>query len=290
MRPLFSIILPTFNREKVLGRSISSIINQTYSEWELIIIDNMSIDSTSEIVKNFKDSRIKYFSISNNGLIAKSRNFGISKSSGEFIAFIDSDDWWKKDKLKNCLECIKDGKKFLYHNGYINKDYLFFSKKIKFFRKVNYPVYEDLINNGPAFPMSSVVIQKKLFSKINFFKEDKFSNWDDFDAWLRLSKIFNDFYCIDKALVNIGIDKNNGLTPQVQIDMIEDMKQIYFKAKNENNVNLPNWCCFAMTIALFRKKNYKKAQVFLNEIKFDKLTFQNKIKVFVLKIFLKLKK
>ena len=102
--------------------------------------------------------------------------------------------------------------------------------------------------------MSSVVIQKKLFSQINFFKEDIFSNWDDFDAWLRLSKIFNDFYCIDKALVNIGIDKNNGLTPQVQIDMIEDMKQIYFKAKNENSVDLPNWCCFAMTIALFRKK------------------------------------
>ena len=71
--------------------------------------------------------------------------------------------------------------------------------------------------------------------------------------------------------------------------MIEDMKQIYFKAKNENSVDLPNWCCFAMTIAFFRKKKYKKALLFLNEIKFDKLTFRNKIKVLFLKVFLKLK-
>jgi len=286
----FSIILPTFNRGDVISRSISSVINQTYENWELIIIDNMSKDKTSEIVTKFNDDRIKYYKYSNNGVIAKSRNFGISKSTGEFIAFIDADDWWKRDKLKNCSNFVKKGHKFIYHNGFINEDYLFFSKKIKFFRKVNQPVYNDLINNGPAFPMSSVVIQKKLFSEINFFREDKLSNWDDFDAWLRLSKIFNDFYCLDKVLVNIGIDENNGLTPQVQIDMIEDMKVSYFNNEFNSEDYLPDWSRYALLIAFFRQRNYDQVYSIIKTIKFNKLPIFKRIKVLLLYFFLYLKK
>ncbi len=285
----FSIILPTFNREDVIIRSISSVIKQTYENWELIIIDNMSQDKTNEIVAKFDDNRIKYFKYSNNGIIAKSRNYGISKSKGEFIAFIDSDDWWKKDKLKNCLNFLNKGHKFIYHNGFINEDYFFFSKRIKFFRKVHQPVYKDLIDNGPAFPMSSVVIQKKLFSEINFFSEDKLSNWDDFDAWLRLSKIFNDFYCLDEVLVNLGIDDNNGLTPQVQIDMIEDMKVTYFNKEFDSKDYLPDWCHYALLIAFFRQRNFQQAYLVIKKINLSNLSILKKIKVLLLYFFLYLK-
>ena len=86
----FSIILPTYNRaESFLSRAIESVINQTYIDWELIIIDNNSIDNTKNLIESYKNNQIKLYNISNNGNIAKSRNLGISKASGDYIAFLD---------------------------------------------------------------------------------------------------------------------------------------------------------------------------------------------------------
>ena len=90
--PLVSIVIPTYNHGNYIGKAIKSLINQTYQNWEAIIIDNQSSDQTYEEIKNYSDSRIKYFEINNNGVIAKSRNYGISISKGDWIAFLDSDD------------------------------------------------------------------------------------------------------------------------------------------------------------------------------------------------------
>ena len=82
---------------------------------EAIVVDNNSIDNTTNI-KKFNDKRIKYFKFSNNGIIAKSRNFGIKKSRGKWIAFLDSDDWWRKNKLYICLKNIDRNVDFVYHD------------------------------------------------------------------------------------------------------------------------------------------------------------------------------
>ena len=84
---LISIIIPTFNHGQFLDRALKSIINQTYTNWEVIIVDNHSTDNTTKIVKSFKSSKITYFKIHNNGIIAKSRNAGIYAAKGEWIAF-----------------------------------------------------------------------------------------------------------------------------------------------------------------------------------------------------------
>ena len=116
---LFSIILPTYNREKKIVNAINSVLNQTYKNWELIIIDNKSTDNTKKIVDQFKNSNFFFYELDNNGIIAKSRNHGISKARGEYICFLDSDDWWESNKLQKVYRSIIDGNTFIYHDHYV---------------------------------------------------------------------------------------------------------------------------------------------------------------------------
>ena len=100
--PFFSIVIPTYNRADLLSRCIDSIIEQTFSDFEIIIVDNYSNDETKELVEQYKsrDTRIKFIQEHNNGIIAHSRNVGVKAAVGEYIAFLDSDDEWKPEHLR----------------------------------------------------------------------------------------------------------------------------------------------------------------------------------------------
>ena len=140
--PFFSIILPTYNRAKELKKSIESVLSQTYENYELIIIDNYSIDDTDNVLKNISDSRIRIIKIHNEGIIAKSRNLGISISKGIYIAFLDSDDLWYNNKLEICYCTInKNNSDFLYHEMIINTNHFKLMKKNIGSIKYNKPVY-----------------------------------------------------------------------------------------------------------------------------------------------------
>ena len=129
--PLVSIVIPTYNHAKFISKALKSVIDQTYKNWEAIIIDNESVDETYKLVNDFNDPRIKYFKISNDGVIAKSRNLGIKEAKGDWIAFLDSDDWWTKDKLEVCFRKIGKNTDFIYHAyEYVNKSKSFFKKKL----------------------------------------------------------------------------------------------------------------------------------------------------------------
>ena len=95
-QPLVSIIVNCFNGELFLKDCISSIINQTYKNWEIIFWDNLSTDKSKEILKSFPDKRIKYFCTEKFTTLYEARNLAINKSSGDYIAFLDTDDWWEK--------------------------------------------------------------------------------------------------------------------------------------------------------------------------------------------------
>ena len=99
--PLISIITPLFNTEKYISKTIKSVINQTYQNWELIIIDDKSADRGKDIVRNFlDDKRIKLISSVKNKGPAKTRNLGLSIAKGRFVSFLDSDDIWFEKKLE----------------------------------------------------------------------------------------------------------------------------------------------------------------------------------------------
>lgn len=104
---LVSIIMPSWNTGKFITETIQSVINQTYTDWELLIVDDCSTDNTEEIVVSFKDDRIKYFHNKKNSGAALTRNRAMRKARGEWIAFLDSDDLWMPEKLEKQIAFMK---------------------------------------------------------------------------------------------------------------------------------------------------------------------------------------
>lgn len=122
---LVSIITPAYNCEKYLSKTIDSVLAQTYSNWELIIVNDKSIDDTEKIVREYigKDNRIKLINLNENSGAAVARNTALENSKGRFIAFLDSDDMWKKDKLKIQLNfMLKNNYGFSFTNYEYIKD------------------------------------------------------------------------------------------------------------------------------------------------------------------------
>ena len=167
--PFISIIIPTYNHANYISKALKSVMNQSFQDWEAIVIDNQSVDETRKIIKSFNDSRIRYLRISNNGIVAKSRNAGVKFAKGKWIAFLDSDDWWKKNKLKMCYEIIKQKNDidFIYHDLRVinNENSLFNLRKIKG-RKLKEPIIIDLLLNGNPISNSSVVVKKDFLKKV----------------------------------------------------------------------------------------------------------------------------
>ncbi len=117
MNSLVSIIMPSYNTAKFISETIESVLAQTYSNWELIIVDDCSTDNTDEIVARYKDKRIKYLKNPNNSGAAVSRNRALRKAEGRWIAFLDSDDLWEKNKLEKQIQFMeKSGCSFSYTN------------------------------------------------------------------------------------------------------------------------------------------------------------------------------
>lgn len=270
----FSIILPTYNREKEILKAINSVVAQTFKNWELIVIDNTSNDTTEKVVKSFKNKKIFFYQIKNKGVIAKSRNYGISKSSGNYLCFLDSDDWWDKDKLKYANLAAKVGYSFIYHDHYVySPNRLIKKRKIKS-KVLTKPVFFNLIKYGPSFATSSVVVEKDIFKKINYFDKDKkYIAWEDWDAWLRISKVTDSFFKIDKALSTILVDGKNLLDNNLAI---KNMK-LFFEKYIKTNKQIPEWCLYNLLSSKYKLGLYKEAKKTLKKINFFKLNNFQKI-------------
>lgn len=201
-KPVISIVIPTYNHAHYLGRCLQSVLDQTYENWEAIVIDNHSIDKTDEVVRNFADPRITLLKIHNDGVIAASRNMGIRAAKGEWVAFLDSDDWWKPSKLQVCIDHSNNKTDFIYHDLKIIKEIptRFQLGCIKSWQ-VKKPVLIDLLVNGNAIATSSVVVRKKLLDQIGGMNESKnMVAAEDYNSWLRIAQITDNFRYIPKVL------------------------------------------------------------------------------------------
>lgn len=195
MKPTFSIILPCWNSINFIERCINSIKKQTFKNYEVIIIDNSSSDGTLEKINEIKDERFKVFKIDNKGILAKSRNLGIKESIAEWIAFLDSDDWWTDNKLEVCFTYLSSRVDLIYHDLEIksNKSRLFKRKKNKS-RHLKKPVLIDLLVGGNALSNSSVIVRKSILKKIGGIDENiNLPAAEDYNAWLRVAKITDQF-------------------------------------------------------------------------------------------------
>ncbi len=286
MNPLISIIIPTYKRYHKISKAIDSLIRQTFKNWEAIVIDNNSNDGTRELIKSYEDDRVKFFQINNQGVISKSRNFGITKSKGLFIAFLDSDDWWSSNKLQIMHKAILDGHKFIYHNHYVVRS-KFSIKKKYYSRSISKSTYNDLLLNGPCFATSSVVVEKKILKQINLFDEsDDLISWEDYDVWLRLAKLNINFHFINEFLSYIKQDDGNNLSSKKRINNIFSIKDKYL---DKNNISLPNWSIIELFKNYSEIKNFNEAEIFFSKINFSNLRFLTRIKLISLYLLNKLK-
>ncbi len=185
-----SIILPTYKRAGLyLSRAIESVIAQTYKDWELIIIDNNSKDGTEALVNSYESKNIHFYTINNDGNIAKSRNLGISKSSGEYIAFLDSDDYWYKDKLKACMDALSQKKDYqcICHSEIW--EYPENHSLTRHYGPENNFSFEKLLTCGNCLSLSATMVKKSILIKTGSFSEDKdMITAEDYDLWIKISK------------------------------------------------------------------------------------------------------
>ncbi len=187
-KPVFSIVMPTYNQSSYLSEAIESVFNQDFSRWELIVIDNSSDDETTQVLERYKDHRVSVFRIQNNGVIAKSRNLGIEKASAEWVAFLDSDDVWESSKLREVKKVIDNQHPALvYHR----MRYLIQNTpgKLMKTRNLKSNAFIDLLVNGNSIANSSVVVKKEVLMNVGLINESKdLIGIEDFNTWLKISK------------------------------------------------------------------------------------------------------
>jgi glycosyltransferase involved in cell wall biosynthesis len=188
LAPLFSVIIPTYNRAGELYRCLSSLTQQTYNNFEVIVCDDGSEDNTKEVVFEFNNKLdIKYIKDDNFGGPARPRNKGIKLAKGLFISFLDSDDWWYKNKLEICS-------KYLSNYDFIFHDVENYNGNFKTHNNFLVSLTDNLINRNPLdilnqgnfIACSSVCVRRELITDNLFPEYLDIAALEDFYAWVSL--------------------------------------------------------------------------------------------------------
>ena len=190
-QPVFTVIIPTYNREHFLKRTVDSILSQTFKDFELIIVDDGSTDHTKDLIDTYEDDRIVYFYKENGGQNS-AVNVGLQKARGEYIAFCDSDDTWMPEKLEKCMEKYQEDKevKVVYTWTGIIKT-VEGVQKIEAVRDDSCEgwCYKEVIEQGYLTSPSFLTCKKECFDVIGLLPTDVFLCQDD-DLCFRLCKHF----------------------------------------------------------------------------------------------------
>ncbi|MGB0466074.1 MAG: glycosyltransferase family 2 protein [Pontibacterium sp.] len=192
---LVSVIIPAFNSGLLIGRTIQSVLEQSYTHWEAIVIDDCSTDHTKNVVKSYteQDSRIKLLSLDkNNGAPAAPRNTGIQAASGEWVAFLDADDVWHPRKLELQLKHMKQaGVEFscTQMKDFYDDASLFFSSPENFIcERVSF--YKQQLKG--RIPTSSVVVRRDVMLRFPFNEDFRYKAVEDYHCWLRIHQALGD--------------------------------------------------------------------------------------------------
>nr|WP_319775851.1 glycosyltransferase [uncultured Sphaerochaeta sp.] len=202
--PAVSVIVPTYNRAHLLGQTVHSVLNQTYADFELVIVDDGSEDDTASMVSRISDSRIKFFQKGNGG-ISSARNLGIRRSEGRYLAFLDSDDIWLPELLAQEVPVLDNSP--AYGAVYARSQYMSEHGRLL-------PQIDGSRERFPGDPMASmlygyfvstptVLVRRECFDRVGCFDENLVGR-EDYDMFLRIARHYR--YCfIDRILARIRI-------------------------------------------------------------------------------------
>ena len=189
--PLISVIMNCYNGEIYLRDSIKSILNQSYQNFEIIFWDNQSTDKSATIYKSFKDKRLKYYYAPKHSSLYEARNFAIRKSKGKYIAFLDTDDLWTKNKLNLQVEKFKDKKISLVYSNYYILNQFTGLKKIFYKKKLPEGIIIKYLLKNYFIGICTVVLKREIFSKYKKMFNKNYNIIGDFDLFIRLSVNFH---------------------------------------------------------------------------------------------------
>lgn len=233
--PLVSVIMNCYNGENYLLDSIKSILDQTYNNFEIIFWDNQSKDNSATIFKSFKDKRLKYYYAKKHTSLYKARNLAIQKSKGKFIAFLDTDDIWVKDKLNLQIKKFINKKIGVVYANYYTLNQATGFKAIAYKKELPEGViYRNLLKNY-FLGIGTAIVRKEIFVKKKNFDEN-FNIIGDFDFFTRISKSTY-FAKIQDPLLIYRIHKNSFSNKNYQM-YINEFKLWLKKQKlfNENSI------------------------------------------------------
>jgi len=278
--PFFSVVIPLFNKEDYIANTIKSVLNQRYQNFEVIIVNDGSIDNSVEIVKRFSNSRITIINQKNQGL-SVARNSGIKHSNYDYIAFLDADDLWFKDYLLTIYNLIRfNSKSEVFATSFrllrpkqkanlLASD--FDAKKAQIITN-----YFRLSKN--IFCNSSLVVKKSVFSRIGNFN-DQINYGEEEDFFIRCFSLYNlTYYKIPKVFYLKGI-KNQLTSPNSNIDRIIPDYSIYLNNKNQRLLKpYVDFIYFKLVVLYKMERNYDLVKFYKQKISPKNLTLIQKIK------------
>jgi len=267
--PLVSIIIPTFNRPEDLCNAIYSVLNQTYKNFEIIIINDNGCD-VSKIIKTFKDGRIKYYQHVTNKGLAATRNTGINQSKGKYIAYLDDDDEYYPNHIETLVRLLEssqskiaytDADKCIYElkngNIYLKKKFVEHSEDFDQTRLL----FQNYI------PVLCLMHEKSCLNEVGLFDETMRVH-EDWDLWIRLTYQHN-FEHIKKTTCSYKIiyNANKNLTTTKRIDFIKTMQSIYLKNKTisskiKNLLSIQKKCLKNLTLSTI---DVQESSVFIDD-------------------------
>jgi glycosyltransferase involved in cell wall biosynthesis len=233
--PVVSVIIPTYNRAHSIGKSIKSILTQSYQNFEIIVVDDRSTDNTEEIVKSFNDPRIKYIKHQHNSGAAVARNTGMENSSGRYIAFLDSDDEWLPQKLTKQVELLQQSKPEV---GVVYTG-MEIVNELNQVKRIKIPTHSGSLHSTLLFANvvgtpSTVMVKREYLEQVKGFDPNVFQFASDADLWVRLSECC-EFEVISEALVRYLESDSDRLStnPKAVVKSI-----LAFINKHHKNLNL----------------------------------------------------
>ena len=231
--PDVSVIIPTYNRAHLISRAIQSVLDQSYQDFEIIVVDDCSTDNTEEVIREFqeKDERIRYIRHERNKGPAAARNSGIKAVKGEYIAFQDSDDEWLPEKLEKQMKVFKISppEVGVVYTGFwrlekTKKTYIPFSWVTQ--KEGN--IHEDLLR-GNFIGTPVALIRKECFKKVELFDE-YISAREDWELWIRISKYYEFKYIPEPLMISYytsgGVDEKSII---VNINILEFIVNKHYK-------------------------------------------------------------
>ena len=277
--PVISVVIPVYNKEKFIENTIYSVLNQTLSDFELIIVNDSSTDKSLSIIDSIKDKRIKTYSIKNSG-VSKSRNYGVEKSTSNLIAFLDADDLWKNNHLEQLYKLYLENPNCgMYAMSYI-KNINFKSYKKSYFGLSNFSgILENFFTSSSVdciASSSSVMIPLNVFKKINGFNEN-LKKREDTALWIKIALNYKIAFSTITTVEIVITEHGNHLSkshenPWYFFDL--------FKFQEQNNVDLKKFLDlnrFSEAINFKLNKEHNNFKIITKSINYRNLNFKQKI-------------